>query len=62
VARDVDERRVERHDRTYGVVDASDVAAATRRDDLDADERPCGVREVFDDLQTALLSDVEARV
>jgi hypothetical protein len=62
VAGDVDERWVERHDRTYGVVDASDIAAATRRDDLDADERTCGVREVLDDLQTALRSDVEARV
>jgi hypothetical protein len=45
----------------YGVIDPSDVAATTRRDDLNADERPCGVREVLDDLQTALRSDVGKR-
>ena len=55
VARDVDERRLVRHQRGDGLVDALHVGPAARRDDLDADEGVRGVREMLGDLHGSSL-------
>ena len=50
VARDVDEGRPVLHELVHEAEDLTDVPAALGRDDLEADERPIGAREMLGDL------------
>ena len=57
VARDVDEGRAEGQDGFDGPLEARDVPAPARRDDLDRDEGPVRPREPLRDLHARILAE-----